>query len=376
MTREKQIIATSAVGIGGNILLVLIKAFVGFITASISIILDALNNLTDALSSIITIVGTKLSNKRPDKKHPFGYGRIEYLTSMTIAFLILFAGGTAIYESISSIVEYWRDYHPQGTLPSEFSIVTLILIGAAIIIKVGIGIFFKIQGKKTNSEALKASGDDALWDSVLSFGTLVGAILAFTLHIYVEGYIGVLIGGFIVKAGMGTLFSSLSSIIGERMDDKLAHEMKKDVCSVPGVKGAYDLVVHSYGMENAHGSIHVEVEDHLNAREVQQIEHGIISLMYQKHKVIFTVGIYALNESDDYSKKMKDFIRARCHQEPTVLQLHGFYVDKKENYLNFDLVIDFKEKDIDGLVARIKEDVLKEYPSYQCVINVDLDYAG
>ena len=215
MNREKTSIRTSIIGIIANILLVGFKAFVGFIAGSISIVMDALNNLTDALSSIITIIGTKLSNKKPDRKHPFGHGRVEYITSTIIAVLILFAGGVAIYESIVSIVEYWSSSAIE--LP-KFQWYSLVIIGVAVLVKVGIGIFYKIQGKKVNSEALKASGTDALFDAILSTATLVGAIFALTLHWYVEGYLGIIIGLFIIKSGIDVLRESFSSIIGERHD--------------------------------------------------------------------------------------------------------------------------------------------------------------
>lgn len=376
MNREKRIIATSAVGIGGNIALVALKAIVGLITASVSIILDAVNNLTDALSSIITIVGTKLANKRPDKKHPFGYGRIEYLTSMIIAFLILFAGGTAIYESIQSIVQYWTVDYPKGELPSSYSVVTLVLIGIGILVKIAIGVFFKIQAKKTQSDALDASGTDALWDSVLSAGTLVGAIIVFTLGFYTEGYIGVLIGVFIVKSGISTLLESLSHIVGERIDDQLAHQMKSDVCSIEGVRGAYDLIVNSYGLERSYGSVHVEVEDHLTAKEIQSIERQITVLMYNKYHVIFTIGIYALNEGTPELKQMKETVRALCKEEPNVLQLHGFYVDEATKNMNFDLVVSFEEKSPEELAERVRQAVVKAYPDYRCYIAIDQDIAG
>ena len=169
--------------------------------------MDALNNLTDALSSIITIVGTKLSGKKPTKKHPYGYGRIEYITSSLIAFLILFAGGMAIYESIKSIIDYFQN----GTMP-EFEIYSIIIIASAIIVKVGIGLFFRFKAKKVDSDALKASGDDALFDSILSTSTLIGLLIAKFANIYVEGYLGIIIGLFILKSGFEALKESLSCL--------------------------------------------------------------------------------------------------------------------------------------------------------------------
>ena len=160
--REKAIVKTSFIGIIGNVILVAFKAFVGIIAGSISIIMDAVNNFTDALSSIITIAGTKLANKKADKKHPYGYGRIEYLTSTLIAMLILFAGSMAIYESIKSIIDHFQN----GTMPN-FATYSIIIIAVAILFKVGIGLFFRKRGKEYDSDALSASGIDALFDSIL-----------------------------------------------------------------------------------------------------------------------------------------------------------------------------------------------------------------
>ncbi|MBO4682779.1 MAG: cation diffusion facilitator family transporter, partial [Bacilli bacterium] len=171
--REKGIARTSIVGIVGNFILVATKATIGFIAGSVSIIMDAVNNLTDSLSSIITIIGTKLSGKKPDKKHPFGHGRIEYITSAIVGIIILVAGITAIYESILSIVDHFQN----GTM-ADYSIVSLIIIGVAVFIKLSLGIFFRLQGKKYDSDVLKASGVDALFDVLLSLGTLVGAIVS------------------------------------------------------------------------------------------------------------------------------------------------------------------------------------------------------
>ena len=220
--REKAIVKTSIVGILGNILLVGFKATIGFIVNSVSVIMDALNNFTDALSSLITLIGTKISNKKPDKKHPFGHGRVEYVASFLVAALILFAGVMAIYQSIQSIIDYFKN----GTMP-DYSLTAIIIIAGAVLIKAGIGIFYRIQGKRYDSDALKASGMDALFDVLLSLATLVGAIIAFVWNIYVEGYLGILIGLFILKTGIEVLRQSISSIIGNRLDSEKAKQIMR-----------------------------------------------------------------------------------------------------------------------------------------------------
>ena len=372
MNREKTIIRTSIIGIIANILLVSFKAFVGFIAGSISIVMDALNNLTDALSSIITIIGTKLSNKKPDRKHPFGHGRVEYITSTIIAVLILFAGGLAIYESIVSIVEYFTS--GDKTLPS-FAWYSLVIIGVAILVKVGIGIFYKIQGKKVNSEALKASGTDALFDAILSTATLVGAIFAVTLHWYVEGYLGIVIGLFIIKSGIDVLRESFSSIIGERHDPEETKNMLADISSVPGVKGAYDLIIHSYGPNKYVGSVHIGVEGNLSAKEIQIIERNIAALMASKYNMFMTVGIYADNVDSKLSKEIRVKIQEFMKNNPNILQMHGFFVDEIQKFCNFDLVFSFNEKEPEQRIEEIRNALLEAYPDMTFYIQLDRDYS-
>ena len=215
MNREKKIITTSFIGIGGNILLVALKATIGLLANSISIIMDAINNLSDALSSVITIIGTKLAGKKPDKKHPYGHGRVEYLTSLVIAVIILVAGIMAIYESIMALVN-----HETPT----YNNISLIVISIGIVIKVILGLFFKKIGKETHSDALSGSGLDALFDALLSAGTLVGALVAMFANVYIEGYIGILIGLFIIKSGIGVLMESVSNIIGQRANSDISRK--------------------------------------------------------------------------------------------------------------------------------------------------------
>ena len=372
MNREKTIIRTSVIGIIANILLVGFKATIGFIAGSISIVMDALNNLTDALSSIITIIGTKLSNKKPDRKHPFGHGRVEYITSTIIAALILFAGGLAIYESITSIVTYFSS--GDKTLP-EFTIVSLIIIGVAILVKVGVGIFYKIQGKRVQSEALKASGTDALFDAILSTATLVGAIFAYTLHWYVEGYLGIAIGLFIIKSGIDVLRSSFSSIIGERHDQEETKSILADISSVPGVKGAYDLIIHSYGPNKYVGSVHIGVDGGLSAKEIQIIERNIAALIASKYNMFMTVGIYADNVDGKLSNEIRSKIQEFMKNNVNILQMHGFFVDEVQKFCNFDLVFSFNEQEPEKRIDEIRNILEEIYPDMTFYIQLDRDYS-
>ena len=368
--REKEIVKTSVLGIIGNVFLVAFKAFVGILAGSIAIILDAVNNFTDALSGIITIAGTKLSGKKPDKKHPYGYGRIEYLTSTLIAVLILFAGGMAVYESIKSIIEHFRD----NTMPS-FEIYSIVIIAVAIGVKIAIGLFFRRKGKSIDSEALKASGMDALFDSVLSTATLIGAIVAKFANVYVEGYLGIAIGLFILKSGFEVMKESLSSMIGERYEKDYIGALKKEINGIEGVRGCFDLILNNYGHDKNIGSVHIGVSDDLTAKQVQAIERKISTLMYEKYNTIMTVGIYADNQSDDFSREKYEKICEVIKKHPHVLQTHGFYVDEKEGVISFDVVISFDDPDPEKTIREIKEATEAQNEGYRVFIQYDQDFS-
>ena len=366
MNREKRIIRTSIIGVAGNVLLVGAKAVIGLIAGSISVILDAINNLTDALSSIITIIGTKLAGKKPDKKHPYGHGRVEYLTSFIIAIIILVAGGSAIYESINSLIK--------GT-EADYSVTSLIVISVAILVKVFLGIFFKKEGKATNSDALKGSGTDALFDALLSGATLVGAIVAYFWHIYIEGYLGIVIGLFIIKSGIEILRNAISNLIGERTSPEIAHGIKKIVTSFPEVKGAYDLILNNYGPNKAIGSIHIEVDDDLTAKDIHPLTRKIAGAVYEQYGVILTVGIYASNNKHPEVKEIRKYVYDLLKKYEHLIEIHGFYVDFEQKSISFDIIIDFKAEDQEAMYKTIYEDVNAKFPDYKLYIVLDTDFA-
>ena len=217
-SRDSIIIRTSVIGILANIALAAFKAVVGLSSNSIAIVMDAVNNLSDAASSVITIVGTKLAGKEPDKKHPFGYGRIEYLSATIISLLVLYAGITAFTESVKKII------HPDTP---DYGTAALVIVAAAVVVKLLLGRYVKSVGEKVNSDSLKGSGEDATLDSVISASTLVAAAIYLFFHISLEAWLGAVIAVVIIKSGVEMLRDTLSKILGERVDAQLAGEMKK-----------------------------------------------------------------------------------------------------------------------------------------------------
>ena len=367
MNREKLIIRTSIIGILGNVLLVAAKATIGIIAGSISIILDAINNLTDALSSIVTVIGTKLSTKKPDKDHPYGHGRIEYVTSLIVAIIVLIAGGTAIYESISSLISRTQ---------ANYTYISLIVISVAILFKIALGLFFRIMGKKTKSDALRASGVDALFDALLSLSTLVGAIVAMYAGVHIEGYLGILIGLFIIKSGIEFLLNAISSIVGKRAEREIALGIKQLVNSFPEVIGSYDLILNNYGHNRAIGSIHIEVNDKLTAKEIHPLTRKISQEVFLKFGVILTVGIYASNTSNPEIVEIRKDLHELVKDYPSVKQVHGFYVDEQLKMISFDLLVSFDEKNVEGLKESIINKLKEKHPNYQYYIVIDNDYSN
>ena len=364
--RSKKIIQTSIIGIITNLGLVVMKALVGFFANSISIIMDALNNLSDVLSSTITVIGTKLSQKKPDAKHPYGHGRIEYVTSLVIGFIILAAAGLAIYQSIMSIIT------PRDV---KFDVLTVILISIAVLVKIALGLFFRRQGKKYNSEALRGSGIDALFDALLSFATLVSIVVYLIWQVNIEGYIGIIIGIFMLRSGIGVLRTSLSSIIGERTSKETSDAIKKLVCQNPQVLGAYDLIVNNYGPERGIGSIHIEVDDKLTAKEIHPLTRSIAKQVYEQFGIIMTIGIYASNSSDSEINKIKEAIRSELFSHPTIKQMHGFYCNQELKDITFDVIVDFEDKDAPKLIEEIKKNLGERFPDYHFYVVEDKDFS-
>lgn len=361
--REKQITKTSFIGIIANVFLAGFKAFVGLLAGAVSVILDAVNNLTDAISSVITIIGIKLSKKKPDKKHPFGYGRIEYFSAIIVAAIVLFAGITAGVESVKRIIT------PETP---DYSALTLIVIGVAVIVKILLGRYVKHQGKKYNSDALVASGSDATFDAIITASTLVGGVITLLSGFSVDGIVGVLISLFIVKAGIGMLLESISSVMGNRVDSEVSTEMKATIGEIDGVNGVYDLVLHNYGPDSAIGSVHVEVSSILTAEDIYGITRKIQAAIYEKFRVFLTVGIYPFDEK--YREKRNEIEKIAFSHEG-VIQVHGFYVDEVKKLFTVDIVADFTVKDKSGLCAALTEEFKSVFADYTVNINFDVDYS-
>ncbi|MBR6476571.1 MAG: cation transporter [Lachnospiraceae bacterium] len=366
-SRDKVIIRTSIIGIIANAFLAGFKAVVGLATNSIAIVMDAVNNISDAASSVITIIGTKLAGKSPDRKHPFGYGRIEYLSSMVISMIVLYAGITALVESIKKIIT--PDTPDYGT-------VSLIIVGVAVIVKVVLGRYVKSVGKSVNSDSLVNSGDDAVLDSVISASTLVAAAIYLIFDISLEAWLGALISLVIIKAGFEMLKETLSKILGERVDAQLARDIKSTISEYEEVNGVYDLVMHNYGPDAYNGSVHIEVPDTLSADELDKLLRKIQVRIYKEHNVILTaIGVYSYNTKDPEAVEARKKVTEIVTNVEHVIQMHGFYLDKVEKTVRFDIVVSFDADDRSAVYKNVCEKIQKEYPDYTLQIAMDTDFS-
>ena len=360
MSRQDKIVKTSIIGIVVNLILVAFKATVGILVNSIAITLDAVNNLTDALSSIITIIGAKLAGRAPDKNHPYGYGRIEYFSSVIIAAIVLWAGITALMESWPKI------FNPDVT---SYNTVSLIIIAVAVVVKFALGKYVKNVGEVINSQALVASGSDAFFDAILSFSTLVAAIISIFWHISLEGILGVIISIVIIKASIDMLRETLDSMIGARVDSELSRKIKESICEVPEVYGAYDLSLHNYGPEDMQGSVHVEIDGDLTALEIQNLSRQITLKIYNEFSIALTIGIYARN--DKYSNIRSELDRI-ASQYDEILEIHGFIVYEDQNMITFDMIVDF-DADRQKVKDEVLEKITSRHPEFNYMIIDDYD---
>ena len=366
-SREKTIIRTSVIGIIANVFLAAFKAVIGLMSNSIAILLDDVNNISDAGSSLITIVGTKLAGRDPDKKHPFGYGRIEYLSAMIISVIVLYAGITSFVESVKQII------HPETP---DYNAVSLVIVAVAVAVKIVLGRYVKGVGVKVNSDSLINSGEDATLDSIISASTLVAAGIFLIFHVSLEAWLGAIISVVIIKSGIEMLRDTISQILGERNDAELARAIKQTVTGFPDVQGAYDLVLNNYGPDTWNGSIHIEVPDTYSADRLDQLIREITMKVLREHRVILTaIGVYSTNTKDEEVIRARQKVQEIVFSHEHVRQMHGFYLLKDRKTMRFDLVISFNAKDRRAVCNEAVADVQKAFPDYELQVAMDTDFA-
>ncbi len=365
--RSNRIVRTSAIGIAANLLLATFKAAVGLLAGSVAIVMDAVNNLSDALSSVITIIGAKLSTRPADRRHPFGHGRIEYFSAIIIAVIVLLAGSTSLIESVKKIIT-----------PTEphYTTWTLLVIVVAIVVKLLLGRYVKKQGERLKSDALIASGSDALFDAIITLSTLLSAGIMLLWNVSIDGILGTLISLVIIKAGVEMLASPVNELLGARLPQQLVSDLKREVMAYPEVHGVYDITLHNYGPEVLIGSLHISVDDTLDAYRIHGLTRKISEAVYMHHGVILTVGVYAVSTGDNRRTALQNTVIETLGKHDGVVQIHGFYYYEEENRISVDVVPDIAIHDEKAFCQQLIDTLKAKLPDVTISIVIDHNYSA
>ena len=301
-----------------------------------------------------------------DRKHPFGFGRIEYFSAIIIAVIVLSAGITSLIESVKKIFD--------PTEPS-YSTVTLIVIVVAIVVKLMLGRYVKRKGEQLKSDALIASGSDALFDAVITLATLVSAGVMLLWHVSLDGILGALISIVIIKAGVEMLASPINELLGTSIPAELTRQIKKEVAEFEGVHGVFDLILHNYGPDVKIGSLHINVNDTMSAYDIHGLTRKITTQMYERHGIIMTVGVYAVATGENRRAELQSQVMQTLAAHKEIVQVHGFYYSEKENMLSVDVVPDVSVHDDAALVRQLIAEIQPLAPGMQVGIVVDHNYS-
>lgn len=365
MDRMKKVVTVSIVGILVNVALGVIKIIVGNAANSVAVTSDAVNNFADSISSLVTIITMIIVGKGATRKHPFGFGRVEYFSSIIISVLVLFTGGEFMVESIKHII------HPVVT---NYDNIALILLVVAILAKIFLGLYTKRQGKNANSPNLVASGQDALSDAILTGVTLLGALLSRFAHWNIDGWIGVIVSVFVLKSGLEILLDVVNKLLGDRPDAELGDMIMREITATPGIVGAYDLILHNYGPNIFIGNVNVELDEQLTIRDAYEIVKPLSVKIANEYGVFMYFGFYAVNTTDEKTMEMNRKVKDTLMKDPDVLQVHAFYVEQDKKFMSFDVVLDFNVKDQLAKEKAIRDKVHALFPDYEVEMVFDKDY--
>lgn len=364
-------VLASGVGIACNVLLSLAKMMVGMLMHSVSVMADAFNNLSDAGSSIIGLVGVKMAEKPADEDHPFGHGRIEYVAALIVAFLVIEVGFTFFKDSISKI------RHPEEL---RFQMVSIVILGMSILVKLWLGMFNKKLGKKIDSQVMMATAADSLGDVIATAATVVSILFWKVTGINIDGFVGLGVSLVVMWAGIGIARDTLEPLIGEATTPEDYRRIKKFVEKYDGIMGSHDLIVHNYGPGRSMASIHAEVPNNVSI----EVSHEIIDRI--ERDAAKELGIFLVIHMDPLETEDQTVLKVRKKTEKAVEELdsrcsiHDFRMVKGEDQINliFDLVVprEYSEKKGDELMIRVIERMQEIDKRYQCVITLENSFVA
>ncbi len=362
--REKEIIKTSLIGIIASVILAIFMISIGYISNSVAIILDGVEIISTALASIIILIGIKLSAKSPDKKHPYGYGRIEYISDMIVSFIILYIGIMALKTEITTIMN-----------PStpQYSAYTFIILSVSMVVKFLLGIHEKEVAKKTHSRALAGASADSFANAIVSFSIIISSIIFIYYDINIENYIGLIISLLIIRIGFTILKNTISDILGTTIHSKLNDKIKKTISEFNNVIGVYDLVLHSYGRHKYIGTVYIEISSEMSMTDFELLQINIIEKIYLEYSVIISaIGVYAIDLNNAEFMEVYNDINDLVDNSTALDDAHGIFINKEKKKIYFDVVVDCTVENQGEILSKIKKELENKHQGYEVVIQKDM----
>lgn len=363
--RQSYGMLTGAVGIVLNLILFGGKLFAGIITGAISITADAVNNLSDAGSSLVTMAGMRMAGRPADKEHPFGHGRLEYVSGLIVSFIILLMGYELGKDSIMKII------HPEEV---TFSLLSVGILVASVLVKLYICIYNRKFGKLINSSAMKATAMDSLSDCISTVAVIIGLVVFAVFNVNIDGYVGVLVAVFILKTGIEAAKESLAPLIGQPPEKEFVDGIEKTVMEYEGVVGIHDLIVHNYGVGNNIISLHAEVPSEMGFMEAHELVDLIENDLREKYGALATVHMDPVETMNEVANEHKALVKKIISEISPSISMHDFRMTDgiKNRNLIFDVVVPYSLKISDAEIKRlISEKIKNEDENLNAVITVD-----
>lgn len=364
-TREGIIATTSTLGIIANILIAGTKVIIGLLASSIAIVSEGVNNAADVMTSLLTLIGTKLAGKHPDEKHPFGYGRIEYLTSLVIAIMIIVTG----IEMLKSAIELIK--HPANL---NMSYLALAIVAGSAVIKFFLGLYTIKMGKKADSGALVGVGLDCRNDAFASLVTIISVVAFLVFGIQIDAYAGFITAALIIKAGIDVLRETISELLGRPGEKELATKLYKEIRSTPGIINAADMMLHNYGPDAYSGSVNVELDHKISVKEAYAFLHALQLRIMHEYDVTMVFGIYAVDNDSPEGKALRKYIGQYVIDTEHVKSFHAVYIEPDTNNIYCDLIVDYKLKDWDALRDDFIAYMAKKYPDNEVILTIETEF--
>lgn len=364
--RTRYGILASIVGVILNVILFLAKLIIGLTIQSISVMADAFNNLSDAASSVIGLVGAKLAERPADKEHPFGHGRVEYISAFVIAFLILQVGFSCFKSSIEKV------FNPSKV---NFNWISVGILCLSVLIKLWLSYFNKKLGRQINSSVLKATATDALGDVLITSATILSLFIGKYTGLMVDGYMGTVVSIFVLIAGFNIARETLEPLLGEAVDKKVYEKITQKVESYEGIVGSHDLIVHNYGPSHTMATIHAEVPNDTNMEEAHEIIDSIERDVLREMNIFLVIHMDPVEVNDSILLSKKDEIIHVVKLLEPQADIHDFRIVNGEAHSNliFDLMIpySYNKKNKSDLLKEINKEVKKIDPKYECIITIE-----